>query len=706
MKFPRWSHLGLHAKAMMLAIAIGTIPVSITGGTAYYFANQSLSSDITADQQERVISFQDKVNRFMRERFSDIQVMASLDILVDPTLRTTTTAQAKAAALNRIAVSYGVYDSIAIFDLQGNVIAQTTGTPLSNHFDRTYIQAALETNGAVIGQPAISTTEGTFNLYFASTLKDPETQQPIGFIRARMPVKFLEDIIKTYGKTGTQYYLINADGEIFIGPEGLYVKPILTTGAMIQPAHASSSSSTQSKYEAKDAALVFPVLQQLQNDHKPHTVLATNAERQMSQLMSYASAQSLVGLPDLGWHTIIATDSAIAFAPQRQLLSTLLVGTGVTALGVSAIAVYIASRFTRPILKATHAVQQIGQGNLDTRLPIQGDDELARLSQNINDMAHQIQTLMQTQEDYNLTLENTISDRTQELRDKNGQLQQTLQNLKRTQTQLIQTEKMSSLGQLVAGVAHEINNPVNFIYGNLTHAETYMQDLLSLVQSYQDHIPDAPSAVQDMLEETDFDFLQDDFPRLMASMRVGSDRIRQIVSSLRTFSRLDEAEHKDVDIHEGLDSTLMILGNRLKAKTDRPEIQVTRDYTHLPLIKCYPGPLNQVFMNLLSNAIDALDEQSTQRSAAELAEHPAHITLRTKAEAGQVKIWISDNGPGMPESVQHQIYDPFFTTKPVGKGTGMGLAISYQIVTEMHGGSLQCFSIPNQGTEFLIELPI
>jgi PAS domain S-box-containing protein len=326
-------------------------------------------------------------------------------------------------------------------------------------------------------------------------------------------------------------------------------------------------------------------------------------------------------------------------------------------------------------------------------------------------------------------------------RERAKQLQHTLHELQRTQAQLIQSEKMSSLGQLVAGVAHEINNPVNFIYGNIAYASDYAEDLLRLVGVYQQEYPNPTPAIRSELQTVDLDFLRQDLSKLLSSMKVGADRIREIVLSLRTFSRLDEAEMKAVDIHSGIDSTLLILQNRLKAKPAYPPIQVIKNYGNLPNVECYAGQLNQVFMNILSNAIDALEEGHRAWGIGR-GKEPPHtrpnpqcpiptIEISTSIGHGElgmghgeekqspmpnaqcpmpnpqfVEIRIADNGPGIREEVRRRLFDPFFTTKPVGQGTGLGLSISYQIVVEKHGGTLTCNSAPGQGAEFVICIPI
>lgn len=287
------------------------------------------------------------------------------------------------------------------------------------------------------------------------------------------------------------------------------------------------------------------------------------------------------------------------------------------------------------------------------------------------------------------------------------QLSQLLHDLQQSQAQLIQTEKMSSLGQLVAGIAHEINNPVNFIYGNLTYAHNYIQELLELIRLYQKYYPNPAPEIIAHCKEIDFEFLCDDLPKLLKSMKMGAERIREIVLSLRNFSRIDQAEMKQVDLHEGIENTLLILHNRLKGKNGHHKIKVVKEYGNLPLVECYPGQLNQVFMNIISNSIDAIESYNQQRSPEEIRNNPSQITIRTELEEPDwVIVRISDNGPGMSESVRARLFDPFFTTKPVGKGTGLGLSISYQIVVQKHGGMISCQSELGKGTEFCVKIPL
>ena len=296
-------------------------------------------------------------------------------------------------------------------------------------------------------------------------------------------------------------------------------------------------------------------------------------------------------------------------------------------------------------------------------------------------------------------LDQKVRDRTEELQQKNQDLAESIQTIQETQQQLIQSEKMSSLGNLVAGIAHEINNPVSFIYGNLTHTREYTKDLFEILEVYQQECSSNNAKIQECLESIDLEFIKADLPKILSSMQAGAERIRQIVLSLRNFSRLDEAYMKPVDIHQGIESTLLLLQQRLKSR--QGQITVVKNYGNLPLVECYPGELNQVFMNVLINAIDAIELQT------QLKMQPGVITIQTQPLASQsVLIKISDTGIGMTPETKTRIFDPFFTTKPVGKGTGLGLSISYQIIVDRHKGKLKCISEPGKGTELQIQIPL
>lgn len=369
----------------------------------------------------------------------------------------------------------------------------------------------------------------------------------------------------------------------------------------------------------------------------------------------------------------------------------------------------------RPIIRGMKNLQQgaatLGSGDLTYRLKLQTDDELAELAIQFNRMGEQLAEL------YN-SLEQKVAERTAELSEANrhlqteirdreqvqAELQDALKNLQKTQAQLVQTEKMSGLGQMVAGVAHEINNPVSFIYSNIAPAKEYIRDLFCLLQLYQTEYPERSEAIESEIEAIDLNFILEDLPNLLNSMQSGAERISEIVKSLRTFARLQEAEVKSINLHESVESTLIILKNRFKAQGNRPEIQLIKEYGDLPPVECYAGQLNQVFMNLLNNAIDAFEMAPGQETKF-FSSPIVHIRSQV-SDYNHVEILISDNGCGMSESVRQKIFDPFFTTKPVGKGTGLGLSTSYQIIVDQHGGDLQCVSTPGEGTKFTIKIPI
>jgi two-component system NtrC family sensor kinase len=363
---------------------------------------------------------------------------------------------------------------------------------------------------------------------------------------------------------------------------------------------------------------------------------------------------------------IYKQQGAEALEEAEGLRNRIIVGSMlISALIAVALADKTSRAIAQPIETVTNVAQQVArESNFNLQVPVTSQDEIGILAVSFNQLIQR------------------VSEYTQEL--------------KQTQSQLIQTEKMSSLGQMVAGIAHEINNPVNFIGGNIDYANKYIQDLTDLVTLYQEYYPNPPDAILERIEDIELEFLREDLPKTLSSMKMGADRIREIVVSMRNFSRSDDGNMKSADIHEGIDSTLVILNHRLKQG-----IEVIKQYGKLPAVECSPAQLNQVFMNVIGNAIDALEEVKKGDKG-----YSPTIWISTEVTADNtVTVKIRDNGPGIAAGCAQQIFDPFFTTKSIGKGTGLGLAISYQIVAKHHG-KIEVNSQIGQGTEFVIILPV
>lgn len=377
-----WQQKSIRFKTTLLAIAIGTIPTIAVGSVAYYFATRSVVNETTSLRKILVTDLQHQINTFMSDRYKDIAVMATLDVFTNPKLSKIASNQDKHRALEEFKAAHSEYNSIAVFDIKGNVIAQTGSQPLGNHLNRGYIQAALNSDSAVISQPRISTTSGIYSIYTASPIKDKYTGQTIGFVRARIPIAVLKNLLKNFTRDGSQYYLLNDQEEIFLGSAGEYV--------IKTKSDKSQETNKTFDYEAIKVNKVFQGVDELFASKSVATNIVNNTKANQKQLLAFAPIQNHQGLPALNWKAIIATDTGIVFASQRGLRWIFLVGTAFVAMGVAAIAYSVTEKILRPILAAADVVEEIGQGNFDVKLEVTGADEIAKLSQNINSMSEQL----------------------------------------------------------------------------------------------------------------------------------------------------------------------------------------------------------------------------------------------------------------------------------------------------------------------------
>ncbi|BDA75638.1 integral membrane sensor signal transduction histidine kinase [Calothrix sp. PCC 7716] len=501
---------------------------------------------------------------------------------------------------------------------------------------------------------------------------------------------------------------ITRTGQIFIVERnGMLIansgnkKPFVIANNQINRLQAVNSDNTKIQSIAKQIKQKFGSFEKISNIQK--------LQLQLQKDLDYVHITPWRDEYGLDWLVVVSVPETTFMEQIHQnTRTTILLCFGALAVA-TVIGIYTSRWIMQPLLRLNGASKAIASGDLNQTIQDINIYEFNTLAQSFNNMAGQLRNSFSELEATNEQLEQRVEERTAELKHALIELQQ-------TQAQMLQGEKMSSLGQLVAGVAHEINNPVSFIFGNLTHVQEYTKNLLEFIHLYQQEYPEPVAKIVERSEEIDLEFLQEDLPKVLSSMKIGAERIREIVLSLRNFSRMDEADIKPVNIHEGIDSTLLILQHRLKSQIvrvsgekefSRPEIQVIKDYQSLPEVQCYAGQLNQVFMNILANAIDALETRSIKLTEKKLEQHPNKITISTSCLDKQwIQVAIIDNGTGIPKNVQKNIFNPFFTTKPVGKGTGMGLSISYKIITEKHHGKLECFSEEGTGTEFVILIPI
>ena len=667
-------HLTTRLSGYFLLLSL--VSVGITGVVTFDRAQASLQKSafdqlrVAATLKENEISrwFEDQQRIFLSISHLPI-VQSQSRVLLDAKTSQDDRATAHALLakyLTSIESDRGSFTEVSILDSSDRVVASTNQAhegEYESSADLTYFEEVKP------GQPTTplfytSAVSTKLIVTFATPLRGA-TGERIGMMATHLNLDRLSQIVKAQTSLGqaVDSYLVGS-----VGATNTLVSETLSDALVGQP--VSSMGITTAMRGSNGSGLYqnyaqIPVIGVYQN------------------------------LSNLGLSLLVEQRQAVANIPAEQLAQqiTLL---GLISAGVLSLGLYgLARRIAHPILKIAHTATQVAAGDLTQKAPVLTEDEVGLLARNFNHMVEQLKLSRDRSELYSRSLEQ-----------KAQELQTALEELSSTQAQLVQSEKMSSLGQLVAGVAHEINNPVNFIYGNINHAGDYTQDLIELLHLYRQHCSPPVAEIQAKTEAIDLDFLLEDLPKLLSSMKVGADRIREIVLSLRNFSRMDEAEKKVVDLHEGIDSTLMILQNRLKAKPGCLTIEVIKHYGDLPWVECYAGQLNQVFMNILSNALDALEERDQARSLLE-TKQPGQINIYTEQKASnQVQIRIVDTGLGITEAVSRRLFDPFFTTKAVGKGTGLGLSISYQIVTKLHGGSLQCFSSPGQGAEFVIRIPL
>lgn len=735
----KFSHavIPLRQKLLAIFLPIGLLPITVAGGLSGYFMYQqasrqaelrlnnlaTMTAGLTAKDLEGKMALLSMLatNPLVLEAVQVGARQAETSNLQNLPIETVETkfAQTKLVSLNpsingylrTVAISGG-FAEIFFTERNGFNVAASRMTSDFVQRDEAWWQHGKQQR-QWIGAPKFDQSTQRVTIEIIMAIHDPNSQKFAGVLKGgydAINLEYLKKELLNLQLTGSEQLQILALGD--------QIMALATVDAAgVRSSQEILGQEAVRQYESQLQRTLRQDFSQLQ------TVFWSDGDRQYM----------LATIPRTRWVAVASMTVAQIQASGYQLASLL----SLVFLGLGVVTTGVILRFSRalsaPLNNLAHVAQQATENadfTMQAAISTQ-NDEVGVLATSFNQLLQRVQQLLHEQaeaerrlkianqtleqkvhertqelEVYSQTLEQKVYDRTQELQEKARCLERTLQQLQQAQAQMVQAEKMSSLGQLVAGIAHEINNPVNFIHGNIAHAIAYVQDLLELLTLYQVEYPTGSPQLAAKMVEIELDFLQEDLPNLLNSMTVGTNRIREIVQSLRIFSRLDESEIKAVDIHQGIDSTLMILDHRLKPTCDRARIEVIKDYGQIPAVECYGGQLNQVFMNILTNAIDALEDLNPLDRQATSQPHRGRITIRTSVINQWLEIAIADNGPGIPSAVQQRIFDPFFTTKPVGKGTGMGMAISYQIVTEKHHGKLECLSTPGSGTEFVIQIPL